>query len=59
MSQFHNPDDEPSCPRVIKIQIDDNTKYTAAEYRERLYKEIKKKKNEARHRRSHHHHHRK
>jgi len=26
VSQFHNPDDEPRCPRIIRIQIDDNTK---------------------------------
>lgn len=55
VSQFHNPDDEPKCPRVIRIQIDDNTKYTAAEYRERLYKEISRKRKEARHKRSHRH----
>lgn len=56
VSQFHNADDEPGCPRIIRIQIDDNTKYTAAEYRERLYKEISKKRKEARHKRHHHHH---
>lgn len=30
VSQFHNPDDEPKCPRVIRIQIDDNTKCVGA-----------------------------
>lgn len=33
MNQFHNPDDEPSCPTTIKISIDDNKKYSTAEYR--------------------------
>lgn len=32
-------------------------RYTAAEYRERLYKEISRKRKEARHKRSHRHHH--
>lgn len=27
MSQFHSPDDEPNCPKVIKIKVDDNVKY--------------------------------
>jgi mitogen-activated protein kinase 15 len=49
--QFHNPADEPACPRILRIQIDDNTKYTAADYRDRLYKEIARKKKEARLRR--------
>lgn len=26
LAQFHNPDDEPSCGRVIKISMDDNNK---------------------------------
>lgn len=56
VSQFHNADDEPACPRVIRIQIDDNTKYTAAEYRERLYKEISRKRREARSKRHRHRH---
>jgi mitogen-activated protein kinase 15 len=48
VDQFHSPADEPRCPRVIKIQIDDNVKYTASDYRDRLYREIAKKKKEAR-----------
>jgi len=48
VAQFHNPDDEPACPRIIRINVDDNTKYTAADYREKLYKEIARKKKEAR-----------
>src|SRR4051812_43244926 len=37
-------DDEPVCPEPIKIPIDDNTKFSIAEYRNKLYAEIKKKK---------------
>jgi hypothetical protein len=48
VNQFHNPDDEPSCSRVITIPINDNHKYTIAEYRDRLYQEIVKKKKELR-----------
>lgn len=50
--QFHSPADEPKCPRTITIQIDDNVKYTAADYRDRLYREIARKKKEARARRA-------
>jgi serine/threonine protein kinase len=28
VAQFHNPDDEPSCSRVITIPINDNHKYS-------------------------------
>ena len=44
--QFHNADEEPNCARIIRIMIDDNTKYTAADYREKLYKELTKRKKE-------------
>ena len=37
LAQFHNPADEPSCDHIISIPIDDNTKYTIQEYREKLY----------------------
>uniref|UniRef100_A0A7S1CKN0 Protein kinase domain-containing protein n=1 Tax=Bicosoecida sp. CB-2014 TaxID=1486930 RepID=A0A7S1CKN0_9STRA len=53
VAQFHNVDDEPACPRIIKIDIDDNTKYTFADYREKLYKEIARKKKDARAKRGH------
>ncbi len=33
VAQFHNPEDEPSCSRVITIPINDNHKYSIAEYR--------------------------
>ena len=44
VAQFHNPDDEPKSNKVITIPIDDNTKFTIREYRDRLYQEISKKK---------------
>lgn len=46
--QFHNPEDELDCDRVIRIPIDDNTKLTVQDYRERLYNEVLKKKKEQR-----------
>ena len=50
MSQFHNPADEPSCPRTIRISIDDNRKFTIRDYRERIYSDISRKKKEIRRR---------
>jgi len=52
--QFHNPEDEPTCERAIRIPIDDNTKLTVQDYRERLYDDVLRKKKEQRrvHRRS-------
>ncbi|KAL4422087.1 hypothetical protein ABPG77_001555 [Micractinium sp. CCAP 211/92] len=47
-AQFHNPHDEPVAPGTITIPIDDNTKYTISEYRDRLYLEIVKRKKELR-----------
>ena len=46
--QFHNEAEEPVAVAPMKIVVDDNTKYTAADYRERLYKEIIQKKKEVR-----------
>jgi mitogen-activated protein kinase 15 len=43
-AQFHNPEDEPVADKIITIPIDDNTKYSIQQYRERLYLEIVKKK---------------
>lgn len=48
VAEFHNIDDEPSCERVIEIAIDDNTKFSIREYRDKLYQEIMKKKKEQR-----------
>lgn len=47
-AQFHNPHDEPVAPATITIPIDDNTKYSISEYRDRLYLEIVKRKKELR-----------
>ncbi|POM74115.1 Serine protease family S10 [Phytophthora palmivora] len=46
VAQFHNEKDEPSAPAPLQIVVDDNTKYSAADYRDRLYREIIKKKKE-------------
>mmetsp|Transcript_90579 Transcript_90579/g.234914 ORF Transcript_90579/g.234914 Transcript_90579/m.234914 type:complete len:437 (+) Transcript_90579:93-1403(+) len=46
--QFHNPEDEFDCERPIHIPIDDNTKLTVTDYRERLYNEVLRKKKEQR-----------
>eukprot|EP00033_Pygsuia_biforma_P000709 GCRY01000830.1.p1 GENE.GCRY01000830.1~~GCRY01000830.1.p1 ORF type:complete len:397 (+),score=37.48 GCRY01000830.1:203-1393(+) len=48
VAQFHNAVDEPSCPRIIEIPIDDNVKHSMQEYRERLYLEIIQRKKEIR-----------
>lgn len=49
-AQFHNPADEPTALETITIPIDDNTKYSISEYRDRLYLEIVKRKKEIRRR---------
>eukprot|EP01027_Heterolobosea_sp_BB2_P011771 GEZU01017106.1.p1 GENE.GEZU01017106.1~~GEZU01017106.1.p1 ORF type:complete len:373 (-),score=176.79 GEZU01017106.1:770-1888(-) len=42
---FHNPEAEPVYPHgPVKITLDDNTKYSINEYREKLYYDIKKKR---------------
>merc|ERR1719262_1215251 len=46
--QFHSPEDEIDWDRTIRIPIDDNTKLTVQDYRERLYNEVLKKKKEQR-----------
>jgi mitogen-activated protein kinase 15 len=48
VAQFHNVDEEPIASRPVQIAIDDNTKYTADDYRQRLYTEIQQKKKNAR-----------
>lgn len=48
VAAFHNPDDEPACPRILRIKVSDNEKYTAADYRDRLYREIQRRKKESR-----------
>jgi mitogen-activated protein kinase 15 len=48
VAAFHDEAQEPPCPRILRIQIDDNTKYSAADYRDRLYREIARRKAAAR-----------
>jgi len=48
--QFHDSNSEPACDREITIPVDDNTKYTVKDYREKLYIEIVRKKKEIRRR---------
>jgi mitogen-activated protein kinase 15 len=50
VSQFHAPDAEPGCDRVIAIPLDDNLKCGIQEYRDKLYAEIVKRKKELRRR---------
>ncbi|CAK73063.1 unnamed protein product (macronuclear) [Paramecium tetraurelia] len=39
-SNFHNVDEEPISDKIITLAIDDNEKFTANEYRDKLYEEI-------------------
>jgi mitogen-activated protein kinase 15 len=48
VAQFHNLDEEFSCPRKITIPIDDNKKFSISEYRNNLYENIIAKKKEKR-----------
>jgi mitogen-activated protein kinase 15 len=48
VAQFHNIDEEFSCPRKITIPIDDNKKFSISEYRNNLYENIIAKKKEKR-----------
>eukprot|EP00010_Vexillifera_abyssalis_P004737 CAMPEP_0201552012 /NCGR_PEP_ID=MMETSP0173_2-20130828/12196_1 /ASSEMBLY_ACC=CAM_ASM_000268 /TAXON_ID=218659 /ORGANISM="Vexillifera sp., Strain DIVA3 564/2" /LENGTH=407 /DNA_ID=CAMNT_0047962403 /DNA_START=25 /DNA_END=1248 /DNA_ORIENTATION=- len=50
VGQFHDPENEESCGRVVKICIDDNIKYCIADYRNQLYQQILEKKKEMRRR---------
>jgi len=51
VSQFHNEVEEPVFRNPpIQIALDDNTKFSVGEYRDRLYKEIVRKKKEIRRR---------
>mmetsp|Transcript_2050 Transcript_2050/g.2841 ORF Transcript_2050/g.2841 Transcript_2050/m.2841 type:complete len:356 (-) Transcript_2050:286-1353(-) len=51
VAQFHNEVEEPVYPTPpIRIALDDDTKFSVAEYRDRLYKEIVRKKKEIRRR---------
>eukprot|EP01056_Protomagalhaensia_sp_Gyna25_P002720 Protomagalhaensia_sp_Gyna_25__2719@NODE_255_length_4149_cov_33_394647_g196_i0_p1_GENE_NODE_255_length_4149_cov_33_394647_g196_i0NODE_255_length_4149_cov_33_394647_g196_i0_p1_ORF_typecomplete_len515_score78_95Pkinase/PF00069_25/4_9e69Pkinase_Tyr/PF07714_17/8_6e39Kinaselike/PF14531_6/2_8e13Kdo/PF06293_14/7_8e09Pkinase_fungal/PF17667_1/1_2e07WaaY/PF06176_11/9_5e06RIO1/PF01163_22/0_00038FTA2/PF13095_6/0_052APH/PF01636_23/0_03Seadorna_VP7/PF07387_11/0_057EcKinase/PF02958_20/0_25_NODE_255_length_4149_ len=56
VAQFHNPEDEPSCNRVIRIPIDDNTKYEIDDYRDKVYSEVIRKKRDVKRDRGPSHH---
>eukprot|EP01053_Blabericola_migrator_P011437 Blabericola_migrator_1__11436@NODE_679_length_6909_cov_149_679480_g493_i0_p1_GENE_NODE_679_length_6909_cov_149_679480_g493_i0NODE_679_length_6909_cov_149_679480_g493_i0_p1_ORF_typecomplete_len460_score53_67Pkinase/PF00069_25/2e69Pkinase_Tyr/PF07714_17/3_3e39Kinaselike/PF14531_6/1_5e12Kdo/PF06293_14/9_9e09Pkinase_fungal/PF17667_1/1_1e07WaaY/PF06176_11/5_4e05RIO1/PF01163_22/0_0011FTA2/PF13095_6/0_11APH/PF01636_23/0_14_NODE_679_length_6909_cov_149_679480_g493_i027274106 len=56
VAQFHNPDDEPSCNRVIRIPIDDNVKYDIDEYRDKVYSEVIRKRRDLKRDRGPSHH---
>lgn len=45
---FHIKEKENVCDKIIKIPMDDNTKYSVKEYRQRLYDDILKRKKEIR-----------
>eukprot|EP00916_Digyalum_oweni_P021993 GHVL01036448.1.p1 GENE.GHVL01036448.1~~GHVL01036448.1.p1 ORF type:complete len:521 (+),score=73.69 GHVL01036448.1:100-1662(+) len=55
VAQFHNADDEPDSGRIIKISIDDNTKYQISDYRDKLYLGVIKKKKDQRRRQQQQH----
>jgi len=48
LAQFHNPDDEPELKAPIRISIDDNKRFSIAEYRKNLYRKIVQRKKELR-----------
>jgi len=48
VGQFHNPADEPACDKEIKIAIDDDHKFSIADYRTHLYNDIIAKRKEKR-----------
>mmetsp|Transcript_35810 Transcript_35810/g.36509 ORF Transcript_35810/g.36509 Transcript_35810/m.36509 type:complete len:366 (+) Transcript_35810:162-1259(+) len=49
VAEFHNEEEEPVYPYgPIRLPIDDNTKLTAQQYRDRLYQEITNRRKESR-----------
>jgi mitogen-activated protein kinase 15 len=48
LEQFSSPEEEIVCDHVIRIPMDDNTKFAVKEYREAIYADISKKKKEQR-----------
>lgn len=48
LAQFHDPSSEPELSVAISISIDDNKRFSIAEYRKYLYKKIIEKKKEIR-----------
>jgi len=54
VAKFRNTEDEPKCTQPVELKVDDNKKYSASSYRERLYKEVVRRKKETRRRRHRH-----
>ena len=48
VEQFHSPDEEILCERIIRIPISDEKKLSIKEYQHALYNDILKKKKEQR-----------
>ena len=49
IAEFHNEEEEPIYPHgPLKLPIDDNTKLTAPQYRDRLYQEITNRRRDTR-----------
>jgi mitogen-activated protein kinase 15 len=48
VAQFHNPAEEPTCDKELRISIDDDHKYSISEYRNQLYMDIIAKRKEKR-----------
>jgi len=46
VAQFHNPAEEPSFDKEIKIAIDDDRKFSISDYRNQLYNDIVAKRKE-------------
>ena len=46
VAQFHADEEEPAFDGVIKIPVDDNTKFTVEDYRVRLYSEVVRRRKE-------------
>jgi mitogen-activated protein kinase 15 len=48
VAQFHDTAQEITATRILRIRLDDDTKYSTDHYRKKLYQEIKKRKEAAR-----------
>jgi mitogen-activated protein kinase 15 len=48
VKQFHNPEEEIVCDKIIRLPISDSKKLSLKEYRDALYNDILKKKKEQR-----------
>ena len=48
VAKFHDPANEPVLAAPVRIPIDDNTKFSIAEYRDKLYGEVVRRRRETR-----------